>query len=146
MDTPEVQAPASPQISEVPLEQITATYIRMRDKRAQLKKEFESQDAVIAEDMRTLEQEMLEVCKAIGADSIKTNAGTVIRSVKSRYWTNDWDSMYKFIEENYAFGLLEKRLHQSNMKQFLEENPDKLPAGLNTEREFTVVVRRSKES
>ena len=145
MDTT-VQAPASPKISGVPLEQITAAYLRMRDKRSQLKQEYEAQDAKIAEDMKTIEQEMLDVCKSVGADSIKTNAGTVIRSIKSRYWTSDWESMYKFIEQNFAFGLLEKRIHQSNMKQFLEENPDLLPAGLNVEREYTVVVRRSKES
>ena len=145
MDTT-VQAPASPKISGVPLEQITAAYLRMRDKRSQLKQEYEAQDAKIAEDMKTIEQEMLDVCKSVGADSIKTNAGTVIRSIKARYWTSDWESMYKFIEQNFAFGLLEKRIHQSNMKQFLEENPDLLPAGLNVEREYTVVVRRSKES
>ena len=86
------------------------------------------------------------MCKAVDANSIKTNAGTIIRSVKSRYWTNDWDSMYRFIKEHDAFALLEKRLHQSHMKQFLDENPDAHPAGLNVEREFTVVVRRSKES
>jgi len=93
-----------------------------------------------------IEQEMLEICKAVDANSIKTDAGTVIRSVKSRYWTNDWDSMYRFIKEHDAYALLEKRLHQSHMKQFLEENPEIEPAGLNVEREYTVVVRRSKES
>ena len=79
-------------------------------------------------------------------DSIRTKAGTIIRSVKSRYWTNDWDSMYDFIEETGAYGLLEKRLHQTNMKEFLLENPDLLPRGLNVENQYTVVVRRSKEN
>ena len=53
--------------------------------------------------------------------------------------------MYDFIADEGAFGLLEKRLHQSNMKQFLEENPDKFPVGLNVENSYSVVVRRSKE-
>ena len=61
---------------------------------------------------------MLDVCKDMNADSIRTPHGTIIRSVKSRYWTNDWDSMYTFIEETGAFGLLEKRLHQTNMRSF----------------------------
>jgi hypothetical protein len=30
------------------------------------------------------------------------------------------------------------------MKEFLSENPDLLPAGLNVENSYTVVVRRSK--
>jgi hypothetical protein len=139
MDTPTT-------ISGTPLEQLTALYIKMRDTRNTLAKEFEQRDAEIAKDMEVLEQEMLEICKSLGADSIRTNAGTVIRSLKSRYWTNDWDSMYRFIKEHDAFPLLEKRLHQSHMKQFLEENPDVQPAGLNIERQFSVTVRRSKES
>jgi hypothetical protein len=40
--------------------------------------------------------------------------------------------------------LLEKRIHQANMKQFLEENPEILPAGLNVDSEYTLMVRRSK--
>lgn len=142
----QVQEDQSPQISGVPLEVLAKTYIRMRDARSKLKNEYEQQDSTIAAEMADIEQEMLEICKSVGADSIKTNAGTVIRSVKSRYWTNDWDSMYRFIKEHSAFALLEKRLHQSHMKQFLEENPDIAPAGLNIEREFTVVVRRPKET
>jgi hypothetical protein len=82
----------------------------------------------------------------MNADSIRTPHGTIMRSIKSRYWTNDWDSIYSFIEETGAFGLLEKRIHQTNMKDFLAENPDIHPKGLNVESEYTVVVRRSKES
>lgn len=142
----EVQAQPTPEISGVPLEQLTATYIKIRDARADLKRNYERADEELENQLTLIESEMLEICKAVDATSIKTNAGTVIRSVKSRYWTNDWDSMYSFIEKHRAFALLEKRLHQTHMKQFLEENPDVQPAGLNVEREFTVVVRRSKES
>ena len=87
---------------------------------------------------------MLDTCKEMGADSIRTPHGTIIRSVKSKYWTGDWDSMYSFIKEHSAFGLLEKRLHQTNMKDFLAENPNVMPMGLNVENEYTVVVRRAK--
>ena len=141
-----VQDPPTPVISGVPLEQLTATYIKIRDARSQLKQQYEAHDVDLERQLRVIEQEMLEICKAVDANSIKTDAGTVIRSVKSRYWTNDWDSMYRFIKEHDAYALLEKRLHQSHMKQFLEENPEIEPAGLNVEREYTVVVRRSKES
>ena len=141
----QVQDPTVP-ISGIPLDQLAATYIRIRDARGELKQGYEKADADLKLQMDTLEQEMLAICKSVNADSIRTNSGTVIRSVKSRYWTNDWDSMYRFIKEHDAFALLEKRLHQTHMKQFLEENPDVEPAGLNIEREYTVVVRRSKES
>jgi len=119
-------------------------YLKIRDARAVLKTEFATNDSVLQEQMDLLETNMLDACKELNASSIKTPYGTIIRSVKSRYWTNDWDSMYTFIREQGAFGLLEKRLHQTNMKEFLVENPDLLPMGLNVESEYTVVVRKAK--
>jgi sugar phosphate isomerase/epimerase len=126
------------------LDQLTAIYLKIRDTRAENKREFENVDKDLEEQQKMLAEQMLDSCKEIGADSIKTPHGTIIRSVKSKYWTGDWDSMYAFIKEHNAFGLLEKRLHQTNMKDFLNENPDALPMGLNVESEYTIVVRRAK--
>lgn len=132
-------------MNELAMDKLAETYVKIRDKRAELKKTFEAEDEVLSEQLQLIATEMLERCKDIGADSVRTPHGTIIRSVKSKYWTNDWDSMYTFIREHDAFGLLEKRLHQSNMKQFLTENPDVLPSGLNVENEYTIVVRKAKE-
>ena len=126
------------------LDQLTAIYLKIRDTRAENKREFENVDKDLEEQQKMLAEQMLDSCKEIGADSIKTPHGTIIRSVKSKYWTGDWDSMYTFIKEHDAFGLLEKRLHQTNMKDFLNDNPDVMPMGLNVENEYTIVVRRAK--
>jgi hypothetical protein len=137
MDVSEVQG-------EVPLSDLTAKYVSVRDKRNELKAEYEKLDSELSTELKEIEQKMLDVCKKLDVNSINTNAGTIIRSIKTRYWTNDWESMYRFIKDHGAFALLERRLHQSNMKQFLEENPDTLPEGLNQDKEYTVVVRRAK--
>ena len=125
-------------------DKLAEIYIKIRDKRAELKEKFEEQDNELKAQQDLLAEQMLALCHEQGADSIKTPAGTIIRKVDTRYWTTDWDSMYRFIEEHDAFPLLEKRLHQTNMRQFLEENPDLLPAGLQADSKYTVVVRRSK--
>ena len=133
------------EVAERPdLDKLTAIYLKIRDTRADNKRQFEAVDKDLEEQQKMLAEQMLESCKELGADSIKTPHGTIIRSVKSKYWTGDWDSMYNFIKEHDAFGLLEKRLHQTNMKDFLNENPDVMPMGLNVENEYTVVVRRAK--
>jgi len=64
------------------------------------------------------------------------------RRVTQRYWTTDWDTLYKFIRENDAPFLLEQRIHNGNMKQFLEENPEAFPAGLQCDRKYAVTVRK----
>ena len=137
----EVQGQDSPQVD---LDKLTAIYLKMRDKRDDMRREAEAREKELEEQMNIIETEMLEVCKQMNADSVRTPHGTIIRSVKSRYWTNDWDSMYQFIKEHSAFGLLEKRLHQTHLKEFLSENPDTFPLGVNVENSYSVVVRRSK--
>jgi phage host-nuclease inhibitor protein Gam len=125
-------------------DKLAEVYIKIRDKRAELKEQYEAQDEGLKAQQELLAEKMLDICRDNNADSIKTPAGTIIRKVDTRYWTTDWDSMYQFIEEHDAYPLLEKRLHQTNLKQFLEENPELLPAGLQADRKYTVVVRRSK--
>lgn len=125
-------------------DKLAEIYIKIRDARAKLKEEYEEQDATAKEQMDIIAEQMLAICKEQNADSIKTQAGTIIRKVDTRYWTSDWESMYDFIHEHDAYPLLEKRIHQTNMRQFLEENPDLLPAGLMTDSKYTIVVRRSK--
>jgi len=125
--------------------QLTSVYIKMRDKRSRIKQEWEAEDTKIKEQMELIEEKLLDLCKELNTNTLGTDHGTVIRSVKSRYWTNDWDSMYQFIKEHDAFGLLEKRIQQSHMKEFIQENPDVYPVGMNVENQFTVLVRRKKE-
>ena len=129
----------------VDVNKLTSVYIKMRDRRSILKQEWEVQDKEIQIQMDVIEQELLELCKDLNTNTLGTDHGTVVRSVKSRYWTNDWDSMYRFIKEHDAFGLLEKRIQQSHMKEFIQENPDVYPQGMNVENQFTVVVRRKKD-
>ena len=37
---------------------------------------------------------------------------------------------------------LDKRLNQKNVREYLEENPDKVPMGLNVDSEYTLAVRK----
>jgi len=129
-------------MSQLSIEELVDVYVQIRDKKRQIEAELDKQVKELEEDLKVISSAMLDACKDMGADSIRTKHGTVIRSVKSKYWTNDWDSMWKFIRENGAMELLEKRIHQTNMKQFLEENPDQHPAGLNVDSEFTITVRK----
>ena len=129
----------------VDVDMLAQIYIKMRDKRSALKQEYEKQDKEIQAQMDIIEGELLDLCKTLNTNTLGTTHGTIVRSVKSRYWTNDWDSMYQFIREHDAYGLLEKRIQQTHMKEFLAENPDVYPQGMNVENQFTVVVRRKKE-
>lgn len=119
-------------------------YIKIRDARDTARKEADRIEADFEEQLDIINQQILQICEETGADSIKTAHGTAIRTVKSRYWTNDWERFYDFIFEHKVPELLERRVHQTNIKQFLEENPELLPAGLNVDSAYSITVRRSK--
>jgi hypothetical protein len=96
----------------------------------------------LEDDMHKVKSAILNQMKEIGVESLRTESGIVYRTVRTTYATSDWDSMNKFILEHGVPELLEKRIQQTNMRAFLEENPDVLPPGLNSNMEYSVTIKR----
>ena len=126
------------------LDRLVSVYIKIRDKKNELAATFAEQEKELEGKLDKVKQALLEHCKATGTESVKTVSGTFWRTQRKRFWTSDWEAMNRFIVENEAVDLLEKRIHQGNMKEFLEENPDVLPPGLNADSEYSITVRRKK--
>tara|TARA_R110002012_G_scaffold48656_1_gene126395 strand:- start:1423 stop:1818 length:396 start_codon:yes stop_codon:yes gene_type:complete len=123
-------------------EKLTSIYLKIKDKRSELSAKFKEEDSALSDQLDKVKKALLEYCEEQGVDSVKTSAGLFYRSARTRYWTSDWSSMHDFILENEVPELLDKRVNQSNMKQYLEENPDQVPKGLNVDSEYIVSVRR----
>ena len=125
-------------MENVTADKLVKIYIKIRDKRAELAKEADA----LEEQQNTIQTKLLEICKEQGLESLRTEFGTVTKRVAKRYWTSDWDSFYRFMKEHDAFQLLQQRITTTNMEQFLEENPDLHPPGLNVDANYAVTVRR----
>ena len=123
---------------------LVSVYIKIRDARDKLTEQYEKDKAKLDAQMDTIELELLNICKANGQDGGKTAAGTFTRSVKNRYWSSDWAAMSRFILEHDAVDLLEQRIHQTNMKNFLAAHPNLIPEGLNVDSKYIVTVRRAR--
>jgi len=131
-------------MSSVNTEEIVSAYLEIRNERDRILREYEAQDARLKEDLKKLEAALLSVCNEINADSIRTKYGTVMRKLNERFFCEDWDNFRKFVLENEALELFEKRIHQGNFKQFMAEHEsDGLPPGVNVMREFGVTVRKA---
>ena len=134
----------STEAEAVGLDRIVNACVKLRDRKTELTNELNAQISEIDEKLIYLKKILNDHCEAAGAESVRTSKGTFFRSVKTKYWTSDWESMNSIIMETGSIDLLEKRIHQSNMRTYLEENPDKLPMGLNADSEYTITVRRKK--
>ena len=124
----------------IPLSQLSRIYRKMKTKMDELTKEYDTEIEILKEKLDAVKIEMKDQMKAQGATSIKTEFGTISLVTKTRYSTQDWDSFKRFVVENDVVDLLEKRIAQTNMSKFLEENPSLVPPGLNSMSEYEIRV------
>ena len=128
-------------------EKLVKTYVTIRDERNKLAREYDAKDKDLANDMVSIEQALLNSCNEIGADSMRTEFGTVIKSTKENFVCGDWDNFKQYIKDNDAIELLQQRIHQGNFKEFLSSREDEgLPPGISTMREFKITVRKPSKS
>ena len=128
-------------VENIPLDKLVKIH-------SKIKAQMEALDRQLAE----LEEQRTEIrlaikdqMRALGLTSVQTSSGTVSLMKKTRYNTQDWDSFKSFLLEHQAVDLLEKRIAQTNMAQFLEENPGVVPPGMNSVTEFDIRVTKARK-
>ena len=122
----------------VPAEKLVRVYLKMKAAKENLDAEVKK----VETQMGQIKAALLAYCKDQNLESVRTTEGLFYRSIKKRYTTNNWEALGKFVVEHQVPDLYEKRLHQGNIQQFLEEHPDLLPPGLNVDSEYTITVRK----
>jgi len=126
----------------IPLDRLAKIYRKIRAEITTLTQEYDGKIETLKAQQDEIKNAMKDMMKAMGVTSVRTAQGTVVLSVSTRYSTQDWDSFKKFVVEHDAVDLLEKRIAQGNMNQFLEENPGLVPPGLNSSSEYSISVRK----
>ena len=137
MATTKTQETEDPQ-----LKKLVRVYLKMKLKRDEITEKFKAEEKAIADQMDTVKGALLDYCRENGVEGARTADGLFYRTTTTNYWTNDWESMGSFIVEHNVPQLLEKRLHQGNVKQFMEEHPDLALPGLNADSKYTISIRR----
>lgn len=126
------------------MEKLVKVYIKLRD---EIKRVTDARDAEInqlKEKQNAISQAMLEALRGAGAESMRTPYGTVWKTIKTRYYVTDWAAFTEFVKEHDAIELFEKRIHQTNMTEFLKNNEGVIPPTLNADSQYDVSVRKAK--
>ncbi len=125
-------------MTKLTADKMASDYMKLRHTIKDKEDEIKKLKAIQAK----ISDKMLELCAEQNVDSLKTQEGTITRRVISQYWTSDWERMHEFLREHNALHLLEKRIHNGNMKEFLAENPELCPEGLQANSKFAISVRK----
>lgn len=125
------------------IDQIIAKYIELRDRKAQLKAEFDAKLAPIQEAMDKAEAFILAKMDETGVSSFRTEAGTAYVSTRTSASIADRDLFREFLrnqEDPYVF--LDMRANKTAIEEYATQTQD-LPPGINWRVERQVGFRRS---
>lgn len=125
-------------------EALVSDYLTIRREREKLKAQYEEEDGKLKSALESIEASLLDICNQTGVSGLKTVHGTVSRQIKDRFFCTDWDNFRHFVETEGSIDLLERRIHQKNFKEFMAGREGKgLPPGVNSLREYDIVVRKA---
>lgn len=127
---------------DIPLDTLARVYRKIRAQIGELTQEYDTKIEALKEQQEEIKNAIKDRMKSMGVSSVRTPNGTIVLSIKTRYSTQDWDSFKHFVIEHEVPDLLERRIAQGNMAQFLEENPGLVPPGLNVFSEYDISVRK----
>ena len=127
----------------IKLDEIVQAYLTIRGQRENIAREFELQDAELKAEQAQLEQVLLEQCNEMNAETIRTGAGTIVKTLKESYICSDWDGLKSFIMDNGLIELMQQRLHNTNFKEYLANHEGEgMPPGVSSFREYSIVVKK----
>tara|TARA_R110002020_G_scaffold428072_1_gene637541 strand:- start:176 stop:616 length:441 start_codon:yes stop_codon:yes gene_type:complete len=127
------------------LTKLAKVYIRIREKRADMKKEFDIELDKLSSKMDAISSALDKHCVSNGVKSVKTQGGeTFYRKVNTRYFSNNWEAFCKYAIENDAAGLIQQRISTKNLKEYLEQNKDVVIPSLQADSSYSISVRKGK--
>lgn len=125
-------------MSELTIDKLVAIHRKMDAKMAELQTQIDE----IEEQRTDVRKTILEMMKDQGIESARTEFGTVSKTIKERFWSSDWPALHQYILENGAVGLLQQRIHETNMREWIAAHPNDFPPSLNIDREYTLSIRK----
>jgi len=131
------------EVKEAPkIEDLVDRYVKLRDKKAELKSAYEKSIAGIDNGMGRIEAFIQNTMNTLGVESLRTEYGTAMQVVRTSASVADWDAVFGWIKANDHWSALEHRVSKSFVEAYKTEHND-LPPGVNWSEARTIQVRRS---
>lgn len=127
------------------LDELVGNYIKLRDKKAQIKAEYDAKVDHIDALLGKIEAALLKKFEETGQESARTEAGTAFKSVKTSCTVADKDAFLAYVRAEEAWELADIRASKTGVAQYRSVH-DETPPGLNWREEITVNINRPRNS
>ena len=123
-------------------DQVITAYIKLRDKRSEIKKAYEAEDKELTAKMDQLETWLLSKMDEVGTEQLKGGDGVAFVSTRDRATCGDWGAFWNYLSEVGRLDMLEKRVASKTVMEYYTETGE-LPPGLHINREGAVNIRQA---
>lgn len=124
------------------LSDLVAKYIELRDKKAQLKADYDEKAAKLDAVLDQIEGTLLKTFDTAGMDSVKTPFGTAYTTTQTSATVADPDVFRQYVKDNDAWEMFQNRVSKTAVEQYKAVHDD-VPPGISWREERVVNVRRS---
>ncbi len=123
-------------------DRLIEVYIKIRDKRKELKDAFEEKDDELKDQLQLVENELLRRANEQGVTSFKADSGVAYTTETLKANVADKDAFFDFLREEELFDLMQARVSTRTLQEYMDEHDGKVPPGVNVFREKHVRVNR----
>jgi len=129
-------------MSGLTVEEVMEKRIVLRDKRSELKKDFDEENTKLKDGEEQCEVWLLKRARELGVSSFKCDGiGTAFRSIDMKVSCADWNTFHDWILVTQNIDALERRVSRKFIQEYRKEESD-LPPGVNIFEEEHMTVRR----
>jgi hypothetical protein len=128
-------------MTKATVDERVAQYVQLRDGIAVIKERHEAELKPLVDLQNMLSAWLQNFMENAKAQSVKTSSGTAILSTRYSASLADADAFMKYVIENKAFDLIDRRANSTACRDFAEKNLQP-PPGVNLSAIRTVGVRR----
>jgi hypothetical protein len=125
----------------VQVDDVVATYMKLRSQKESMEAEVKDRVSTIKAKMEKLEAWIKEQADVQGVTSFKTKHGTAFLTTTDYANVADWDAVLDFIRTQEAFDMLEKRISKIAVRGYIEANKA-VPPGVNYGTKLEINIRK----
>jgi hypothetical protein len=125
----------------VTVDAVIKKYMKLRSQKDAVEAEIKERVDTIKADMAKLEAWLKAKLDADGLTSFKTEYGTAFLTTTDFANVDDWDAVLRFIREEEAYDMLEKRVSKTAVRGYIEANKE-VPPGIKYGTKLDINIRK----
>lgn len=132
-------------MADIDYNEVTAAYIRLRDKKKAIVKAHDFQIAQIDKVLEEAGLALMSHLLATGQESARTKAGTFFKSVRTSGTVASRETFLDWVKKNNEWDLVDVRAAKTNIAEYKEKHND-IPPGINWREEIVINIRKGTSS